>query len=843
MEEKAAGKLLTPRRQFSYGGSEKRKSHRTLSWTLLLLLLRVTSCVNSYWGTGWEDPVSKSRLYKALPVTPDDVSAVANPDMELNDDFNWEAFESGGGTTRVRGLEGFEPQPLQSWVPRHDAVQHGYYMVYRMDDLVTTLNGSMADYFFSISMDVSVHPDYAADSAHGAHVNSSIRFSLYEGPPGGLDLSEPESNLWMVDYDANYQRTLQGGNSDDVDTRRHNLMWGLETNPSDGSLSGNCTRSVSALYIGVQCMAGFRFPASACTVDPNSPPTLSDCSAYCPFTLTVRAMPRRLEAGQSIQMLLAAGQWASFELHAGAYDLLDVTIDRAEFDNQTYPDQIWRDGFTGRAWLSRGTCIKGANLTIAYADGYCPQGGLLTVDPATQLDVPPHRFCSRELNYSYTLNIPQTAHYVRDATISDSHGELDDLGFYDTQVLIAKRRVALEESMHYPTQLEIRAEIARLERHLVAVGRGNSTWRRRWPMRLCTGANEAGTYVLTLYADVAMDAQAHSGSFLVRFTNQAFARTPLADRTPRTGCLRRGTSETFQLPTPTLQPQLTSLGQAQVLSYYVSTAENQVSSLTVRRGAAPTTADYDARVAHPARLRVAMSACDATAPQVWFFTVSLSATSSASEVFFSLAVDLEDSTRELGESISGLACCGQYKYYAFPAVDERVAPRVAFNLTSGTLKAVYWRYDACPVEEEHVRDGTCVGWCILDWYRIFSGNLGKPRFRYASVLQVPYGMGEAPDKRRGGTWYLGIQALQNAEARYSLTTAYEAPEQAQQLGCDRMDRYCQMPDRFKDVLEESAAAPRGSARGAAATTTTSALLAAAVAALHLLHRAHGGDHG
>ena len=63
-----------------------------------------------------------------------------------------------------------------------------------------------------------------------------------------------------------------------------------------------------------------------------------------------------------------------------------------------------------------------------------------------------------------------------------------------------------------------------------------------------------------------------------------------------------------------------------------------------------------------------------------------------------------------GEDISGLACCGQYKYYAFPDVEERTAPRVVFNLTSGQLKAVYWRYDSCPVEEAHVTDGECTGW-------------------------------------------------------------------------------------------------------------------------------------
>ena len=737
--------------------------------------------------------------------------------------FNWAGFEMNGGRTRTRGVKGFNPQPLQSWQSRQDAVQHGYYMLYRMDyrDL---LDGTMEDHTFSISMDVHVHSEYAAAPV-AAHSNSSVRFSVFESPPGGLDLALPESNLWMVDYDAPHQKTLVGGNPDDEDSRRHNLMWGLDTNPFDGSLTGQCTRPVPALYIGVQCLQGFAFPASDCVVNPNSPPTLNDCSAYCPFTLTVRAMPRRLTAGTPVKALLAPGQWAVFELDVGAYDLLDVTINRPEFDNQTFKDETWKDGFTGWAWLSRGSCIRGANLTTIYHEGYCPHGGTLRIDPDTGLDVPPHRFCSRDLNYSFSLQLPPSAQYVRYATVKPPHGELDDVGYGRTQVQIAERFIALDESMHYPTQLRIRGEIAAMQSHLNGVSRANATWRRRWPMRSCTGAAQAGRYVLTVFADPAMDPRAHSGTFTIRFTNQAFDRSPLSDRTPRPGCLRRGGSESFELRTPGGFPELTSLGSAEVRSYHVNSSGNQVTTLTVRRGALPSASEYDARVSIPARLRVAMSACNVQQAQRWFFTVDLASNAAASEVYFELAVQLEDSTRALGESISGTVCCGQYKFYAFPQVGERLAPRVAINLTSGQLKAAYWRYGSCPQEAADVVDGVCTGWCVVDWFRIFSGNLGKARYRYASTLQVPYGMGEEPDKRRGGTWYLGLQALEGVEAQYDVTTAFQAPPLIGSEGCDRLDRYCQMANRFKDIMR-SGSDPRA-ARCAVGSRAT--LLAALVA--------------
>ena len=62
--------------------------------------------------------------------------------------------------------------------------------------------------------------------------------------------------------------------------------------------------------------------------------------------------------------------------------------------------------------------------------------------------------------------------------------------------------------------------------------------------------------------------------------------------------------------------------------------------------------------------------------------------------------------------MSGFVCCGQYKYYAFPHVEEKVAPSVDFNLTTGRIKALYWRHDACPRESEHVDNGRCRGWCV-----------------------------------------------------------------------------------------------------------------------------------
>ena len=101
-----------------------------------------------------------------------------------------------------------------------------------------------------------------------------------------------------------------------------------------------------------------------------------------------------------------------------------VTIDRAEYDPANmgqYGDQVYKDGFSGRAWLSRDTCIKEANTTMMMHEGYCPHGGQLYVNENGE-DVAPHRFCSRMENYSYQLNLNEASTWVRDVVVEPGLG-------------------------------------------------------------------------------------------------------------------------------------------------------------------------------------------------------------------------------------------------------------------------------------------------------------------------------------------------------------------------------------------------------------------------------------
>lgn len=121
---------------------------------------------------------------------------------------------------------------------------------------------------------------------------------------------------------------------------------------------------------------------------------------------------------------------------------------------------------------------------------------------------------------------------------------------------------------------------------------------------------------------------------------------------------------------------------------------------------------------------------------------------------------------------------------------------------------------------------------MLEWYRLYSVNLGVSQYLSSSTLSVPYGMGEQPDKRRGGRWYLGIQAL-DGPAEYQFLTSETAPRAAVDT-ISRLDRYWPTADRYRSVFTSSARARSGaeqrhaSAIGAASAASATLVLLAMI---------------
>ena len=248
------------------------------SWLLANLL-------GVYWGPGWES--AGTFLYQGFPVGVDDNSIAPET---IDDGFDWRSFEQ-SGTSSVKGQAGIAVQTLQNAVAKADALRHGYFMAYRMDDLVNTLApGSMADHFFFISLDVNSHPDY---TALGVVPNGTLRLSIFESEP--IDFTSDSNQLVLNPSTGLATATLTtilpasmepaSPGSADPAVERYSRTWGFHTG-AGGQLATPGARNVSQLWFGLQCLDGFALSADACTADVFAAPRLDDCNKYCPYTLT-----------------------------------------------------------------------------------------------------------------------------------------------------------------------------------------------------------------------------------------------------------------------------------------------------------------------------------------------------------------------------------------------------------------------------------------------------------------------------------------------------------------------------------------------------------------------------
>ena len=147
--------------------------------------------------------------------------------------------------------------------------------------------------------------------------------------------------------------------------------------------------------------------------------------------------------------MLGPGEWQTFELDAGSYELLQLSLERREYDNATY-EHISQDGLGGEMWLSRDTCIA-ADVYPVEHQGYCPHGGTLVANSSAGIDTQPHPLCSRAANLSYAVDV-DAASWVRKLRVAPGAGEVDDLGYGELQGEISDWERKLLAEMHYPKQ-------------------------------------------------------------------------------------------------------------------------------------------------------------------------------------------------------------------------------------------------------------------------------------------------------------------------------------------------------------------------------------------------------
>ena len=106
-------------------------------------------------------------------------------------------------------------------------------------------------------------------------------------------------------------------------------------------------------------------------------------------------------------------------------------------------------------------------------------------------------------------------------------------------------------------------------------------------------------------------------------------------------------------------------------------------------------------------------------------------------------------------------------------------------------RALYVKWNRCPVPADIAMDtGECNGFCAVDWLATRGDFSGELYNRSDGAVRVPFGKGDSPDKRRGGAWYVGVQALAGESAEFELSASLFMPPAGGGDACTRYTAAC-----------------------------------------------------
>jgi len=94
------------------------------------------------------------------------------------------------------------------------------------------------------------------------------------------------------------------------------------------------------------------------------------------------------------------------------------------------------------------------------------------------------------------------------------------------------------------------------------------------------------------------------------------------------------------------------------------------------------------------------------------------------------------------------------------------------------------------MEEVDRLRGQCNGFCAVGWLTTSGTYSGTDYSLNTTILTVPHGHGAAPDKRRGGAWYVGVQALAGESAEFELSASLYMPQAGGGDACTRYTAAC-----------------------------------------------------
>lgn len=197
---------------------------------------------------------------------------------------------------------------------------------------------------------------------------------------------------------------------------------------------------------------------------------------------------------------------------------------------------------------------------------------------------------------------------------------------------------------------------------------------------------------------------------------------------------------------------------------------------------------------------------------------------------FVLSTQLQNATLAPGDTIlprsaggRGYVCCGAVQSFMVPDVPRTSSLSIELNLTMGHVRAAFLKHGSCADPATDVDGALCKGVCEISWLTVYDEFYGTMEFTRQSSFNVPFG----PDpwiynplitKRRGGDWYVSLQALPGMAAEYQLGLSIKEPPRAPDAyRCNRFNGFC--PQGFYHAGLANLAA---SSNGAAPSTSSSA---------------------
>ncbi len=313
------------------------------------------------------------------------------------------------------------------------------------------------------------------------------------------------------------------------------------------------------------------------------------------------------------------------------------------------------------------------------------------------------------------------------------------------------------------------------------------------------------------------------GFYVLRVHHEQLFDSPLLSGETRPACINYGQWRTYTITTSGLADAVLELSLGADISSTLMrtdappTLDEGDVVYGYAAGTPPTTAvgagEYNVR-SPPGQRLVTGSPCDMRRATVTTWHVAMymappgvAAPDGLAPARFDLAPRLRRGSLVLGERVApnfeggrGFVCCGGVRYFSVEWVPELAALQVDYRTLRGRVKNVYLKWGGipeddvsghidelahCPTLDDIVSaDGTCKGFCAMGWLTTRGPYSGRLYSTNTTVVRVPHGHGGEPDRRRAGSWFVGVQAMPGETAEFELTASLYQPIYAKGLGAD-----------------------------------------------------------